>query len=78
MYNLLQNTVINDTFFIGLTSFDMTIESMQLILREKLKFNFAILIDFLQIALASSIFKLQKCYLHQNGVEFCQELNGTV
>ena len=24
----------------------------------------------------SSVFELEKCYLHQNGVEFDEELNG--
>ena len=33
--------------------------------------------DFIKNALISSVLKLEKCYLHQNGVEFHQEFNGT-
>ena len=33
--------------------------------------------DFLKDGLISSVLKLEKCYLHQNGVEFHQEFNGT-
>ena len=32
--------------------------------------------DLLKNIITSSIFELEKCYLHKNGVEFCQKLNG--
>ena len=32
--------------------------------------------DFLKDGLISSVLKVEKCYLHQNGVEFHQESNG--
>ena len=34
------------------------------------------LTDFLKKALISSVLKLEKCYLHENGVDFHQKSNG--
>ena len=34
--------------------------------------------DFLKIARTLSVFELEKCSLHKNGVEFHQKDNGTI